>query len=298
MSTPNADAPDEPPVVRVDGVGGGRPLGPAEMAHLFHGSAPGSEALPTLSTPPPTPAPAVASPTPRQARATFFAIGAAACVVAALHFLGLRSPPPPPAATPKREFAGAVEALPGGRVRFTYEFADPRELADWEPAPDDRGRTPLPSVHDGALWLAGGRPGVLRFRTELRAERVRVVAACTAKDWTEHITTYLNTRWECRWEGAWGLACLMRGDGLSCYADGRRVEFGAPPRCKLGQTYDQEVRLDGDGHMSWSLDRSEVYTVYLPRLAGRAGWVLVGCFEGSVRIDRVEIEGPAPPVGR
>ncbi|MBI3272392.1 MAG: serine/threonine protein kinase [Planctomycetes bacterium] len=194
--------------------------------------------------------------------------------------------------------AGTVERRPGGGVRFSYEFDDPRQLSDWEPALDDRGARAEPSIRDGALWISGGRPGVLRFRHELRADRVRVVGACTARDSVEHLNVYVNTRWESAWEGAWGLACILRADGLLYYADGRKVEEGVPPGCRLGQTYDQELLLDAAGRLTWRLDGKEVFTALQPRIAGRAGSVLLGTYEATVRVDRVELEGVLVPEGR
>lgn len=230
---------------------------------------------------------------------------AAAVVLAGLGvYRALRAPRqegalPPPAMLPGVSglpaCAGRVGRLPDGRLRFWYDFSEVRQLADWIPDLDEDGKKALAEVKDGALWVWGGRPAVVRLAHELRAEEVRVVVSCVDAHEAEHINLYLNTRWGGNWQGRWGVGCVMRRDGLLFCADGEELEVGLPPSCERDRPYEQGIRLDADGALVWTIDGKQVHAAALPKVAGRSGSVLVGAYDSKIRVDEIEIVGRAAP---
>lgn len=197
------------------------------------------------------------------------------------------SQPEPPAveAADAGSFHGRVDSLPGGRIRFRYDFEDAREIEDWEPLGSRA------ELHDGCLDVSNGSPAVVRFRAPLRVEKLRVVAACLSAEWSPHINLYLNTEWNGNWEGSWGVACILRGDkGLLC-VDGTERDLEGVPPCALQVKVEQEIELASSGDLAWKVDGKTVSSRPLPEIAGRSGSLLIGAYEALVRFDWIEFEG-------
>ena len=187
-------------------------------------------------------------------------------------------------------FKGRATRLDAGKVRFHYDFSSADQLQDWIA----EGEAQV-EVKDGKMWVHKGDPGVVRFKPELRVERLIVKSSCVKFDDSQHINVYLNTRWNGSWEGEWGVGFILRGDYALFCLDGRSKEDVFPLPCKENVTYNQEFKVSPAGAISWSVDGKEWFKTSSAKIAGRSGHVLLGAYNATATFDDIVIEGYIVP---
>ena len=187
-------------------------------------------------------------------------------------------------------FKGKATRLEGGKVSFHYDFSSKDQLADWV----TEGEAQV-EIKDGKMWVKKGDPGVVRFKPELRVERLVVNSSCVQYDDAQHINVYLNTRWNGSWEGEWGVGFILRGDYALFCLDGRSTENVFPLECKENVTYKQEFKVSPAGAISWTVDGKEWFKKSAAKIAGRSGHVLLGAYNATATFDDIIIEGYIVP---
>ncbi len=185
---------------------------------------------------------------------------------------------------------GAVEDLPDGRVRISYDFSDEQQKFDFVPATVGETRREL---NDGRLVVSGldGAESLkmVLLDYDLHIDSVTYRAELLSGD---HVNVYVNTIWDGNWTPAVGCGGIHRFDGRLVTFNGTATATTDTAPVERGLPYSGILELSAMG-MSWTVNASSLL-LEGACYGGTDGTLAIGGWQSDVAFDDLVIEGRLP----
>lgn len=192
--------------------------------------------------------------------------------------------------------ARGVEA--GGRQRWRWDFGGPEDGQDWYVT---SGRCKA-GLSEGSLIVAVRGAGVGGVAMRRSVEAVELIARVRLRAGQQLFWQMNAVQREGREELSWlcrsGPSGMWRTDGMLMHAGGKLVRSDQVPLWP-GQWVELHVRVEG-AELVWLVEREPVLRLALPEGHNHGGFVVIGCWDGTLQVDFVELLGryanaPAAP---